>query len=59
MILIMLVLATVVVVHTPLVASARGGLVPFRPALTASVQVAMSDVMTMVALMAALRAVTR
>ncbi|MFI1029185.1 hypothetical protein [Streptomyces sp. NPDC020951] len=63
MILIMLVLAlalaTVVVVQTLLVASALGALVHFRPALTAPIQVAMSGVMTMVALMAALMAVTR
>ncbi|MFE9440743.1 hypothetical protein ACFYO2_17380 [Streptomyces sp. NPDC006602] len=59
MILIMLVLAVVVVVLTLLLASALGALVRFRPALMAPIQVAMSGVATMVALMAVLVAVTR
>ncbi|MGW1785202.1 hypothetical protein ACWCQQ_39835 [Streptomyces sp. NPDC002143] len=59
MILIMLVLATVVVVQTPVVASALGGLVRFRPALNAPIQVAMTGITTMVALMAVRVAVNR
>lgn len=54
-----LVLATVVVILTLLVALALAALVCSRPTLTGPIQVAMGGVTTMVALMAMLVAVTR